>query len=160
MLQEEQLLLELVQMIGVMICFSLKIQLVISTSARESKGLNYLWLHAEEAGERVSPPVPMPLLWTLWTSFASQWLTLESWSVFCIPLFSTLTFTVMPWVSGEVIEAEDGCWWSHWSSSMIRQQWGSRREKPLARIQPGGAVALLSPRLEEGNTQLYFFPSL
>lgn len=40
-------------MMRVMICFSLKIQLVTSTSTRERKGLNYLWLQAEEAEERV-----------------------------------------------------------------------------------------------------------
>lgn len=41
-----------------MICFSLKVQLVTSTSSKESKGLNYLWLCAEGAEERVL------LVWT------------------------------------------------------------------------------------------------
>lgn len=40
-------------------------------------------------------------------SFASRWLlllVLESRSVLCIHLFSTLIFAVAPWVSGEVVE--------------------------------------------------------
>ena len=97
-------------MIWVMICFSLKIQLVTSTSARESKGLNYLWLHAEEAEERVLLHL-CPWSGQLRMSFASRWLLLlmlASCSVLCIHLFSTLTFAVVAWVSGEVVEAEDG----------------------------------------------------
>ena len=90
---------------------SLKIQLVTSTSARESKGLNYLRLQAEDAEERVLLRL-CPWSGQLRTSFASRWLLLlmiESCSMLCIHLFSTLTFAVVPWVSGSVVEAEDGC---------------------------------------------------
>lgn len=93
-----------------MICFSLKIQLVTSTSTRESKGLNYLWLQAEEAEERVLLHL-CPWSGQFRTSFASRWLLLlmlELCSVLCIHLFSTFTFVIVPWVPGEVVEAEDG----------------------------------------------------
>lgn len=43
-------------------------------------------------------------------SFASWWLllaVLKSSSVFSVYIFSTLRFAAVPWVLGEVLEAED-----------------------------------------------------
>lgn len=44
-------------------------------------------------------------------SFVSRKLFLQMldlFSMFCVLLFSTLMFAVVPWVSGEVVEAADG----------------------------------------------------
>lgn len=84
-----------------MICFSLKIQLVTSTSSKESKGLNYLWLCAEGAEERVlvrTAPDELCLV----VAFVS-----DAPIELCVYIFSTLRFAAVPWVWGEVLEAED-----------------------------------------------------
>lgn len=76
-------------------------------------------------------------------------------STFC----SSLTFGIVPWVLGEVVEALMEGWALMEPTGSISATAAVGKGQRGATSHHGGAVMLLFTRLEKGRTQSYFLPS-